>query len=115
MVDLFSKACKNFGLTISIPKTEVLFQAAPGEPHYDPVITIDGHTLANTDKFPFLGSTMSNTATIDEVISLRLARASVSFGRLSNRVWKKRGFTCNTKLKVKLSSTSIPSVLRNMD
>ena len=27
MVDLFSKACKNFGLTISILKTEVLFSA----------------------------------------------------------------------------------------
>ena len=110
MVDLFSKACKNFGLTISIPKTEVLFQPAPGEPHYDPVITIDGHKLANTDKFPYLGSTMSNTATIDEEINLRLARASASFGRLSDRVWKKRGLTCKTKLKV-YHAVVLPSLL----
>ena len=67
------QTCKNFDLTSSIPKTEELFQPAPGEPHYDPVITIDGQKLANTDKFHYLGSTMSNTATIDEEISLRLA------------------------------------------
>ena len=88
----------------------MLFQPAPGEPHYDPVITIDGHKLANTDKFPYLGSTMSNTATIDEEISLRLARASASFGRLSDRVWKKRGLTCKTKLKV-YHAVVLPSLL----
>ena len=40
MVELFSIACKHFGLTISVLKTQGLFQPAPGEPHYDPVITI---------------------------------------------------------------------------
>ena len=29
MVDLFAKACANFGLTISIKKTGVMFQPAP--------------------------------------------------------------------------------------
>ena len=110
MVDLFSKACKNFGLTISIPKTEVMFQPAPDEPHYEPVITIDGHKLKNADKFPYLGSTMSNSATIDEEINRRLARASASFGRLSDRVWKRRGLTSETKLKI-YHAVVLPSLL----
>ena len=110
MVDLFSRACKNFGLTISIPKTEVMFQPAPGEPHSEPHISIDGQKLANTDKFPYLGSTMSNTATIDDEVSLRLARASASFGRLSSRVWKRRGLSNETKLKV-YHAVVLPSLL----
>ena len=110
MVDLFAKACQNFGLTISIPKTEVLFQPAPGEPHSEPHISINGQKLGNTDKFPYLGSTMSNTATIDDEISLRLARASASFGRLSSRVWKRRGLSNRTKLKV-YHAVVLPSLL----
>ena len=88
----------------------MLLQPALGEPHYDSVITIDGHKLANSDKSPYLSSTMSNTATIDEEINLRLARASASFGRLSDRVWKKRGLTCKTKLKV-YHAVVLPSLL----
>ena len=66
MVDLFAEACTNFGLTISIKKTEVMFQPAPGEPYVEPVITINGQKLKATDKFPYLGSVMSNSATIDK-------------------------------------------------
>merc|ERR1711923_438516 len=54
MVNLFAKACANFGLTISIKKTEVMFQPAPGEPYVEP--------LEVADKFPYLGSVMSNSA-----------------------------------------------------
>ena len=43
---------------------------------------------------------MTNSTTIDEAIRLRLARASASVGMLSDRLWKKRGLTCKTKLNV---------------
>ena len=56
MVDLFAEACANFGLIISIIKTEVMFQPAPGEPYVEPHITINGQRLKVTDKFPYLGS-----------------------------------------------------------
>ena len=52
IVDNFSRACKAFGLTISLGKTEVMFQPAP-------VITNTGHTLKSVSKFKYLGSTMS--------------------------------------------------------
>ena len=76
MVDLFDEACANFGLTISIKNTEVMFQPAPGEPYVEPVITINGQKLKATENFPYLGSVMFNSATIDDEISLRVARAS---------------------------------------
>ena len=44
-VDLFSDACKNFGLTISTKKTEVMHQPAPGKPYIEPSIAVDGQRL----------------------------------------------------------------------
>ena len=44
-IDLFGDACSRFGLTISIKKTEVMFQPAPGKPYIDPEIKINGKTL----------------------------------------------------------------------
>ena len=76
MVDLFAEACANFGLTISIKKMEVMFQPAPGELYIEPVITINGQKLEVTKKFPYLGSVMSDSATIDDEINLRVSRAS---------------------------------------
>ena len=75
-----------------------MFQPGPGEPYVEPYITINGQRLEVTDKFPYLGSVMSNSATIDDEISLRVARASASFGRLRDRVWKRRGLSFETKL-----------------
>jgi len=41
-LDGFSSACDNFGLTISITKTEVMHQTAPGKPYHEPCITVKG-------------------------------------------------------------------------
>ena len=71
MVDLFAEACANFGLIISIKKTEIMFQPAPGEQYVEPVSTFNGQKLKATDKFPYLGSVMSNSATINDEINLR--------------------------------------------
>ena len=99
MVDLFAEACANVGLTISIKKTEVMFQPSLGEPYVEPHIIINGQRLEVTDEFPYLGSAMSNSATIDDEISLHV-RASASFGMLRGRVWKIRGLSFETKLYV---------------
>ena len=36
----FSSACDNFGLTISIKNTKVMFQPASGKPYQEPNITV---------------------------------------------------------------------------
>ena len=55
-MDLFIKACDDFGLTISAKKTEVLHQPAPAAPYREP------------HKFVFLGGTLSRSANIDEEV-----------------------------------------------
>ena len=52
-VDCFSKACKNFGLTISTKKTEVLHQPAPGKPYKDPHIFAKGQQLKAVEHFTY--------------------------------------------------------------
>merc|ERR1712102_259689 len=63
-----------------------MFQPAPGKPYVEPVITINGQKLKATDKFPYLGSVMSDSATIDDEFNPRVARASSSFGRLREKL-----------------------------
>ena len=87
MVNLFAEACINFGQTISIKKTEVTFHPDSGEQYVEPVITINVQKIKLTEKFPYLGSVMSDSAIIDHEINLRVLKASSSFGRLREKVW----------------------------
>ena len=85
------KSTKKFGLTISIKKTEVMYQPARGSNSNPPLITIDGNVLKNVDKFTYLGSCFSSANSLDDEISSHLAKVSSSFGRLTYRVWNERG------------------------
>ena len=75
----FAEACTNFGLTISIKKTEVMHQPAPGKIYIEPSITINGQCLKAVDKFTYLGSTISRNVVIDDELDARLAKANSAF------------------------------------
>ena len=83
MVNRFSNAAKNFGLTISLKKTEVLCQPPPRMAHSPPHISIDGTNLNAVEHFTYLFSVISNNATVSKDLDNRLSKASSSFGRLS--------------------------------
>ena len=99
-LDHFSVACDNFGLTISAKKTEVLHQPAPHQEYTEPHIKVNDTQLSNTEKFTYLGSTISRSVSIDEEVDLRISKASSAFGRLREKVWDRRGITSKTKIKV---------------
>ena len=109
-MDHFSSACNNFGLTISIKKTEVLHQPAPGKTYVAPTITVNNEELNVVDRFTYLGSTLSQAVHIDDEINTRIARASSAFGRLRTNVWERRGIKLQTKLKV-YNAVVMPSLL----
>ena len=98
LTDLISSATKRFGLTISIKKTEVLFQAVSDQP--PPCILIDGQQLKNVDEFTYLGSCVSSNTSLDREITSRIAKASRAFGRLNARVWLNRALSVETKVSV---------------
>ena len=57
-VDMFSRACTHFGITVSTKKTEVLHQPAPGKLYVEPKITGNGQRLNQVNRFIFLGSAL---------------------------------------------------------
>ena len=96
----FSIAARRFGLTISIKKTEALYQPAPGNAYVPPVVTVEGKQLNAVKNFKYLGSTISNDASIDNEITARIAKATMAFGRLTKRLWTNRGIRLGTKIAV---------------
>ncbi|XP_056673427.1 uncharacterized protein LOC130457275 [Monodelphis domestica] len=100
IVDRFSTATKLFGLTISLSKTEVLFQPAPRRSTNQPCITIDSMQLSNVNTFKYLGSTIANDGSLDHKINARIQNASQALGWLRSKVLQHRGVSTATKLKV---------------
>ena len=111
VVDNFSRACKSFGLTISTKKTEVIHQRPANSTDNTPcIITVDGVPLKVTDEFYYLGSTVNEKASLDDEIKLCIAKASGSFGKLQDRLWKSHDVRIQTKIKV-YKATIVPILL----
>ena len=109
-MDRFASSCRNFGLTISTKKTEVMFQPAPQQRYMKPNITVEGETLKAVDNFTYLGSAISRSVNIDTEVDTRIAKASAAFGRLRVSVWDRRGIKLPTKLKV-YNAAVLPTLL----
>ena len=110
LCDRFAKACCRFGLTISIKKTEALYQPAPGNVYVPPAITIDDKPLNAVENLTYLGSIVSSNASMDAEITARIAKATSAFGRLVKRVWTNRGIRLDTKIAV-YKATVLTSLL----
>ena len=98
-MDQVSDSCDSYDLTISIKKTKVVYQPAPGKPYKEPTITGKGQRLQVGDKFTYLGSTLSRVVQIDDEVNCRIAKASAAFGRLLG-VFGTEVESDDTKLKV---------------
>ena len=109
-VDQVSESCDSYDLTISIKKTEVVYQPAPGKPYKEPTITVKDQRLQVVDKFTYLGSTWSRVVQIDDEVNARIAKASAAIGRLRGSIWDRSGIRLDTKLKV-YRSVVLPTLL----
>ena len=84
-MDQVSDSCDCYDL--SIKKTEVVYQPAPGKPYKEPTITVKGQRLQVIDKFTCFGSTLSRVVHIDDEVNARIAKASAAFERLRGIIW----------------------------
>ena len=96
LITLFAEACTEFGLTISLKKTNIMAQ----DVSTIPTITIGDHILEVVDKFTYLGSTISNNLSLDAELNVRIGKAATAMARLTKRVWDNPMLTLNTKMKV---------------
>ena len=95
-MDRFSQACKDFGLTISLKKTNVLGQDTVELP----AITIDGYELNVVEQFTYLGSTITDNLSLDTEIDKRIGKAATRLARLTSRVWTNAKLRVKTKMPV---------------
>ena len=95
-MDSFSKACKEFSLTINKEKTEVMAQDA----EIPPSIYVEGSKLSVVDNFKYLGSTISSNLSLDVEMNARIGKAATVMTKLNKRVWQNIHLTMNTRLKV---------------
>ena len=83
LMDRFSQACNDFGLTISLKKTNILAQDTEVPPH----ITIEDQPLDVVHQFTYLGSTITDNLSLDAELDKRIGKATSTMARLTNRVW----------------------------
>ncbi|XP_078593825.1 uncharacterized protein LOC144871797 [Branchiostoma floridae x Branchiostoma japonicum] len=103
IMDRFADACGRFGLTISLGKTEAMFQPSPSQAANvppPPPIVINNTEIKTVDKFCYLGSTITSSGSLDAEVMQRIGKASVAFGRLTKRLWQDHGIRLSTKIAV---------------
>ena len=96
LMDHFSKACQDFGLTISQKKTQVMSQDVDTPPG----IHISNHQLEVVHDFVYLGSTISDSLSVNPEINRRIGKAVSTMSRLTKRVWTNNKLTEHTKVQV---------------
>ncbi|WP_353805818.1 hypothetical protein, partial [Acinetobacter baumannii] len=77
-------------------KTNVMVQGFTGPPN----LKIDDYILEPVADFNYLGSTGSNSVSVDVEVNRRIAKAAAVMARLNRRVWKNLSLTMKTKLRV---------------
>ena len=79
LISCVASACKEFGLTISLKKTNVMGQDVSSIPN----ISIGDYTLEVVENFTYLGSTISSNPSLDAELNSRIGKASTAMVRLS--------------------------------
>ena len=91
----FSNACQDFGLTISLKKTQVMGQDVDSPP----AISINDQEL-DVVHFVYLGSTISDTLSLGAELNKRIGKAATTMTRLTKKVWNNSKLTEHTKIQI---------------
>ena len=92
----------------------MLYQPPPRVAYSPPHISIDGTNLNAVEHFTYLGSVISNAATVSKDFDNRMSKASSSFGRLSKRVWQSHSLRLSTKIQV-YRAVVVPTLLNGAE
>ena len=96
LIRSFASACMEFGLTISLKKTNIMGQDVSSAPN----IPIGDYALEVVDEFVCLGSSISSNLSFDTKLNTRIGKASTAMAHLATGVWDNSMLTTNTKMKV---------------
>ena len=96
LVSRFAHACREFGLTISLKKTNVIARDASQVPS----VKINDYTREVVEDFTYLKSNISNNLSLDTEINRRIGKAACTMAKLTKRVWENKMLTENTKIRI---------------
>ena len=96
LLDDFSNACDDFGLTISLQKTKIMTQGTD----VSSSLSIKDYALEMVNSFIYLGSTITRTTSLDSEIGKRIGYDATNMSKLSQRVWENQKLTISTKMAV---------------
>jgi hypothetical protein len=96
LVEKFNNACNEFGLTISLKKTQIMGINL----NRPPVISIGDHTLEVVDEFTYLGSSLCTSLSLDNELNKRIGKAATAMSKLKKRVWENNKLTLHTKVQI---------------
>ena len=96
LLNQFSSACLEFGLTISLKKTKILSQGTD----IPPTIKIKDKYIESVKNFVYLGFSIASNTSMDTEINCLVGKVSGTFARLSRRVWNNPKLTIRTKSSV---------------
>ena len=96
-------ACSNLGLTISSKKSKILAVLPPTSSSVQPrdvYLKRDEEPVAVVEEFEYLGSIISQDCTLDREISMRINKASRTFGSLYRVLWCRKRVKTATKMRL---------------
>ena len=99
-VQEYQLVTKDFGLTVSIPKTKHMVTGREATLEDKTPISINGGELEALGEFPYLGSVIAATGRMDVDCEKRLSQASRAFGALRKAVFMDRDLKLETKRSV---------------
>ena len=102
LMEKFARAASQFCLKINIKKTECLYQPSKVQlsTSLPEEISIGTEPLVKCKSFKYLGSTVSDSARLEDELSLRMGRASAVSGNLRERLWNNLHVSIRVKCKV---------------
>ena len=83
LINRFSKACRDFGLTISLKKTQVMALGVDSSP----TITISEYELETVHEFTYLASTIADSLHLGSELNKHIGKAATTMNRLKKRAW----------------------------
>lgn len=96
LIKCFARACKKFGLSTSLTKTNILGTRCQQHPKH----LIGDFTLEVVKDFIYFGSTISSNLYLDAELNKQIGKAATAMARLAKRVWDNSMPTINTKMQV---------------
>ena len=107
LLDQLKDAAAKFGMTISGPKTKVIYSGLEREP----CIHLNSVNLEVVPAFKYLGSTITGKTThATDDIHARIGKAAGVYARLKKSLWSRPQISLNTKLQV-YNSMILPVLL----